>query len=90
MILPATTSNGSEGNRVKLDVIELVGLIHGVEEASDFIHREGHALFSGNFDHALKRRLRISRQQGEQLFLGVHGHLCPQSLELLQRCHQNS
>ncbi len=74
---PTSRSDGCEGISIHLKIVKLTLLIHLLEEALHLTNGDGHALFSGNLDHALKRCLRISRQQSEQLFLGFSGQLCP-------------
>ena len=52
-----TTSNGSKGNSIQLNIVKLTFLIHLLEEALHLIQREGDALLSSEFHHPLKRSL---------------------------------
>ena len=60
-----------------------------LEEATHLFSRQRHALTRSNLDHALLASLWITAHQAIQLGLHLRGDPCPQSLELLQRCHQN-
>ena len=53
MIATLPTSNGSQGNRIELDVIELFLVIHLKQETTHLLSRQRHALSSSNLDYAL-------------------------------------
>ena len=42
----ATTSNGSQSDRIQLNIFKLVRLIHGTEEALDLVYRDGYEKLS--------------------------------------------
>ena len=55
----AHTSNGSESDDIQLEIIELIVLIHLLEESLHLFHCEDHALLCRNLHHPLAGRLRV-------------------------------
>ena len=72
LIVP-TTSNGSESDDVQLEIIELVILIHLLEESPYLLLRDGHALLCRKFHHPLVGRFRVCSEQAIQLCLNLSG-----------------
>ena len=53
-LVTVTTSNGSEGNSIQLNIVKLFLDIHLLKEAFHLIHCEGDALLSIDVHHPLK------------------------------------